>query len=708
MLEPVAGGDPTAVNPGMLEAVDQSRYAMLPEDQQEEIRKEEEIVKKAWEEYNQAREFDKFFRQQVARDRRYAAGTADLTWAVDTNLIGAFIDILVSFLYARDPEVDCKKAPKVNNSGTKDEDAFAKTAECVVSDLWRKAKLKKAIRKQVRSTLSTSEGWFKAILIAEAAENPQHKNDLNDLRDNVAKLEAIQAELQDPASTEYADNNCKLNEYKMQVEALEQQIEATVRKYMAIDFVSTQDIQVSLDVSSTEDYLDADWIANQSFVLKSQLKEKFPRLTDEDVKTATCYYRRQTIGMQPLTDANSLAAITAAGVSAEEAEEYTKVTQQTPYAPNTQGNTNGPEFARVVESWDKRDNHIKTMIDGVKRWAKEPFIPAYASSRFYPYFRLSFFETDGARHPQSLSWRLHKLQNEYSSSRSNWRLARERGLPGIIFDESNVSPDDARKIQRASVQELIGLKLIDPNKKLTDCFASKPYEKIDPRMYENSPILADMEKISGVQEALQSSTSMPKTATQAEIEQSGFASRTTADRDSLEDLLTEFAQYTLELSLNKDALTTEDAQRIAGADAFWPAGMDLNDLLTMVEIEIKAGTTGKPNDEKDKQAWGVILPVIKEAIIGIYQALAAGQLDMARSIANLVKQTMTKFGDDTDPDEFLPQIPDAGSMQQPIGAPPPAGPGVDLPPGEPGAEGDGAPALENPTLEQPQLEAAMI
>ena len=45
--------------------------------------------------------------------RQYAAGMADPRWASDANLIGTFIDILTSFLYAQNPDVGARPARKV-------------------------------------------------------------------------------------------------------------------------------------------------------------------------------------------------------------------------------------------------------------------------------------------------------------------------------------------------------------------------------------------------------------------------------------------------------------------------------------------------------------------------------------------------------------------------------------------------------------------
>jgi hypothetical protein len=218
-----------------------------------------------------------------------------------------------------------------------------------------------------------------------------------------------------------------------------------------------------------------------------------------------------------------------------------------------------------------------------------------------------------------------------------------------------------------------------------------------------------------VQESLQQSSTAPKTATEAEIQQSGFASRTTADRDVLETMLTELAHYTSEVALS--ALDMKDAQRIAGAKAFWPHGMAIDDLLTLVEVNIEAGTTGKPKSSGDREAWGVVMPMIKEAMLQIYAALLKGDQGMADALIALLQETMNRMGDDTAIDRFIPRPPEMPpGMPGAPGAPgampgmPGAAPGM---PGEPAPGGassvdpvTGAPS--EPQLEAPQLEAPIV
>jgi hypothetical protein len=617
--------------------------------------KEEALVKKRWRCYEDARKFDQNFRKQIAIDRRYAAGTSDTSWAVDTNLIGAYIDILVSLLYARDPDVSVRKAPQANDESGKQFEQFARTTELIISHLWRKGNLKRAARKQVRSVLSNAEGWLKCTIIAEKTPMPETDVALNDARETLERLQGAKKELADDQGGDPDLVDAEKAKVEALIDELEEKIEVAIRKFFAIDFIKTERMQVSPDVEFVADYLDADWCGNEIYISKADAISRFPRLTDEDMREAKLYYQNAP---KELTTRDVDNILPQGQLTAADAEGMTS-------------NSSDPEaypFVRSVEIWDRTEKRIYTLLEGVKKWAKEPFAPPYPTSRFYPYFGLFFYEVDGQRHPQSLSWRLYKLQDEYSCTRSNFRLSRERAIPATIFDSTSMEESEVRKIQEAKQQEFIGVRPSDPSKPIGNNFTPKPVSAIDPRLYDTTPIIQDMERMSGVQEALQASISagMPKTATEASIQQSGTNARTTSDRDQLEWMLTDMAQYATEQAL--EALQIRDAQRICGPAAYWPHGMDIDDLFTLCEITIDAGSTGKPRQQMDQQAWGVILPQIQQTIKDIEQALAMGNKPLASALTELVKETMLRFGDDTDVERFIPQVPPPGSPG--AGAPP--------------------------------------
>src|ERR1700675_2617892 len=137
--------DPRQATEGKDDGVDPDEAEVKEADEAEMA-----LVEKRWKCYDDARKFDENFRKQIAIDRRYAAGTSDLAWAVTTNLIGAFIDILVALLYARNPDVSVTKSKQVEEDNTNQMEVFAKTLGIVISQLWPRGKLKKGARKVVR------------------------------------------------------------------------------------------------------------------------------------------------------------------------------------------------------------------------------------------------------------------------------------------------------------------------------------------------------------------------------------------------------------------------------------------------------------------------------------------------------------------------------------------------------------------------------
>lgn len=619
---------------------------------------EEALVKKTLEEYNTARDFDKYARVGFAKDRRYAAGKADPRWASDANLIGSFIDIMVSFLYAQNPDISVRASEKVGMQPDKNASDFAATAELIASRLWRDGHLKKASKKVVRSGLSVGQGWMKALMYTEKRPCPQLEGDILTQQRLLETLEAQKAQLGSQINPP-ADIDAAREAIKATLVGVQAKEAAMYQTGECFDFIRAEDMQVSLDVSQISDYLDADWNSNDLYILKMDAKRRFPRLTDEDLQSAATYYQRQSAGKEQQQE-------TAANMGDNMSEgSFTRS------APTTMTGGGKPvEFVKVVEMWRKCQGIIYTMLDGVKRWAVEPYAPPQATARFYPYFLTTLFEVDGERHPQSLVFRLFKLQDEYSSCRSNQRLVRERSIPGTVFNRGMLSPEDAKKMVESSIQELIGILPTDPNAPLQNVIVAKPVSTVDARLYDTAPILADMERISGVQEALQASaSSQPKTATEASIQQTGFASRTNADRDSIEDVLTDLAHYTIETAIQE--MRPPQAQRIAGKAAFWPYGMDVQDILTLVEIDIDAGTTGKPDNRQAQQNWATILPMLEQLMAKV-RMLQINDPPMATALENLVRETLHRLDDRLDISEFIPTEP-----------PPPPQPPMPLPPPPP-------------------------
>lgn len=721
-----AEGAPSTVSPATHAAAQGVQKALTPDN--EATQAEMDLVARWLKDYTQAREFDKAARLQYTRDRRYAAGTADPNWASDANLIGSFIDILVSFLFAQNPDAGARPAEQVGEQPNNVNTHFAETLELVISKLWKNGALKPAGKKMVRSALSVGAGWFKGTMLSQKVPAPQLEHELTSQQQMLADIMADKVELAEGDSTNPEADKLAIQE---KIKGLQAKLAKKVNYGMMVDFCRAEDIQVSLDVADIADYKMAGWVSCDIYVPVDSLRERFPTLTAENCQSVAKYYQRNA-------PTHSEALESTLGDNAQEVGQFSR---SMPNTGGAQPSGKQTEFAKIIEIWDRKAMLIRTIIDGVKTWAVEPYPPPQASKRFYSFFYLALYPVDGSRHAQSLTWRLRKLQDEYSSCRSNERTARERNLPGIIFNRGALDHDEAKKIEDGVSGEYIGLKSVDDTP-LQNLFIAKPTAPFNAQIYNTEPILSDMERISGVQEALQQAASgsgQPKTATEANIQQSGFQSRTGADRDGLEDVLSDFAEYTAEVAIQECPVSW--VTRVAGKNSFWlgpddtktppTPGMDTEDLLDMVEVEIEAGTTGKPDALSAKSAWAQILPLLEKSLMQI-RAMQASDPGLAEALINVLRETLKRLDDRLDLDEFIPkgvptpppppppeppkmtvQIQLKGTItpeqeaeilgaeaqahgMMPGGPPPPGGPGLPPPPGA-GPGGPPPPGLAIPS-----------
>src|SRR5688572_20235398 len=110
-FEDLIGGSPTGPTGTMGDAVESGLRAQAEAEGVDTA--ERDLVTKLQEEYKAARSFDEWVRKKYAKDRSYASGKALQAWYSTANLIASFIDILVSFLYAKNPDVSVRPARQV-------------------------------------------------------------------------------------------------------------------------------------------------------------------------------------------------------------------------------------------------------------------------------------------------------------------------------------------------------------------------------------------------------------------------------------------------------------------------------------------------------------------------------------------------------------------------------------------------------------------
>lgn len=708
---------------------------------------------KAWEKrIFSARSYDAPARSNYVRLRRYARG--DSGFKVDANIVGTNIDILEAFIYAKNPDVDilpgkavevpsaelladaallaAEEDPSIQAQVQQAQQAaswqalaqglnpivvgmeaakaakqalvqmkaeenlakmqaefrrrqqeakqFAETSELIVARLWQDARLKDRGRPWVRSGLTLGTGWLKATWQGRSEVSPQAQTAINDLVANLDRAKLLQAELMDPNSQ--GDAEAKAAELMRQIHAVTASVEQAEAAGFVVDLVDAQNIQTAPG-RRLADYRDGPWMAERIPMDYEEAKATFD-LPDEKWAKAVKYYARP-----PEMHKDESANLTdRREVSPAEADQF--VRGEAPDSPNNPDDATGAGwgcFVMVWEIWDRRSNHVLTWVEGLQCWARPAWVPP-ATSRFYPYFGWFTSEVDGERHPQSPVDRSSKLVDEYNRIGSAEAEHRRRIVPKTLFDASTMADTEADKLARATTQEMVPVKFTRPGTNPQQVFFPVTYAALDPALYDRQRIMNEIERIWGVQEALSGSVQTAKTATEAEIQQSGFMARTSSRRDSVESVLQELAVYTLELA--RRYMTDEQVREIAGPGAFWPPYEGPDDLRKMVTIEIRAGSTGKPNTSAERESWGALLPILQNGIMQVGQLRNSQPADMAKSVEALLRLTAERAGDRVDIEALLPaagpapMMPGMGVPGDPMAAP---APGEPLPavPAEPGA-----------------------
>ncbi len=625
---------------------------------------QEEADVAAWcKRIDDARDFDKAARKGYARDRLYCQNRVDPAFDVSVPIAGTYVNILTGFLYARDPEPSVLPAESVGPSRTLDAKDIARTLEIVIARLWKRGRLKEAADPAVRSALTIGIGWIKAAWHRETARDALMVQQIEDLR---AKLQALQLTETQIAAGDSPNPDLLRAQYEQQMQGLEAQVERVIYNGLCIDFVRGEDMQTA-PVGCLRDYAMSPWIAHRSFMTVDDGKATFPEVADK-LGNAKQFYQRKASDT---------------GETSNEAERMHVSDKDDDSFWTSTGGEQGAAHIAIWEIWDRTTGNVITVSPGLKAYLRPPYVPDQQSSRFYPFFMWAPLWVDGQRHPQSLVDRSRSLLDEYNRTRTNYREHRRRAIPKLGFDAGAVEEGEAKKMEAGVVGEMIGLNL--SGQATGNVLFPIQYNQIDPALYDTAVIRAELELVWGIQEALSSTITTAKTATEADIQQQGTESRMGYSRDGLDEMLGELAIYTAEIAMGPAGLTHEDVTKIAGPEAMWPSIQDPGDMESMVAVDIRAGSSGRPATAMRRQQWATILPQLQQAVMAIGQMRGASPASIADSLEQLMVETIERTGDTSiDAYSFIPQSP------QPV-------PGMPVAPGAPMAPGlppDIAPAPE--------------
>lgn len=549
---------------------------------------------------------------RFTKNRELLAGkkTGDTTSKVRANLHFANMAALLPQVYAKDPEFSVRPTPAVSPEQQEVVRKFASTAEIVLTEcLVKDANLKKQAKKLLRSAYATSIGWLKCSWQENRKTDPLIINQMKDTQDNINRLEQLNKDIAD--QTAGTDHELQIAQLKQTLEGLQTQSEITIARGIVLDFINSEDVLVIDDsVRTISDYPRASALAHRVWMTPEQYKSRF----GYEPKKAKIYAEKDGVMSSDQTDKKST-------------------------------------LLCVWEVWSQDDNRIYYVCIGEEGFCEEPKSPDWTGKRWFPFFLLAFNEIDGSFYPLSDIELTEELVDEYNKNREDFVRDRKACLPlNVVRKGGPLTDEDTKKIANREGGDTIVISGVG-NQSLSNDIYSGSLGNINMQNYDTAPARSDMEMIIGGGDAARGTVMKAKTATEAEIVSQGLRGRSAERQDVIEDLLNELGPYALEILLRK--MDENEVKLLAGQDAVWPS-MDLDQIFNMVTAEVRGGSTGKPDRLQEQDRWTKLMPVIQDCMGKVAELREKGQDAMANVVIELTRETLRRFDERIDIEQFLP------------------------------------------------------
>jgi hypothetical protein len=247
----------------------------------------------------------------------------------------------------------------------------------------------------------------------------------------------------------------------------------------------------------------------------------------------------------------------------------------------------------VWEYYDKPTGLVYFVADGYKNFLRAPAPPDVFVETFWPIFALTFnaVESEEELFPPSDVSLMLDMQKEHNRSRQGKREHREAARPRWVYANGSFGDEeDPLVLRNLKPFEALGLNL-DPSSKIGDILQRVPVEGVDPNLYDTGEVFTDTQLVVGSQEAQFGGISKA-TATETAIAANASTSADGSAIDDLDAFLTQIARAGGQI-LQRE-MHEQQVKEIVGPGAVWPE-MTLAEIANEIQLEVAAGSTGKPN-----------------------------------------------------------------------------------------------------------------
>lgn len=587
------------------ESPNNTETAEASPEEQALVRHWNDVIEKCWDDH-------KVFRDRVRESRMYVRGEQHEDKSgklVRANLLYSDIKAGVNKVYAKHPEISIRPAVAVDESRYSQVKDFAKTCETVLNRQLLDASLKRRAKAALRSADTTRIGWLKIDYQREYALDPIIMNRINDVQDNLLRLEAARKKLLDPH--DLTDAELKRAHLQVLLSSLEEKKEVVAAEGLVIDHVLSEYILLDTRlIRSIDEFDQAPWIAH---------------CIPMSIPKAEALFDKKIEGVS--------------GYSLHDIDEEAKESGLS--GNSSDSGLKSEEYLRVWEVWSKDDQMVYTFGEGGREWLREPYSPDAQPQQWYPFFPYSPDRVDGSFYPLSKVDRLKELQDEHNRARTRFAEVRDKNIPHTLYKKGAFTKKDVKTLanpDRFGFAGIEGEEGVPINQNILPGINPQ----IDPQVYMTEHTERDWGRSTEFGGLAGGFVSRPKSATEAAIVDQANNTQSSGDSDELEDYLTRIAKSVLEILLQE--LTVQQAAKIAGESAVWPPqNMPREEIFNLVSLEIKAGSTSKPNQALQQQLWTQFGPQIMDTVMRTNELISAGQIELAEVTMEILRESLSRF-----------------------------------------------------------------
>jgi len=533
---------------------------------------------------------------------------------------------------------------------------------------------KQLMKMTVRRALTVGVAYVKLGFERVMQKRPDVIAKLSDINERLGTLERLAADIADDESD---PDSAEAEQLRLMVQDLQAEQEFIAHEGLTFDYPSSFSIIPDTKCIHLRGFLGSDWVAEEYILSPNEVKEIYGR----DVGKNYTSYSRPDGGM----NAGARAGLLQIGPDREK------------------GTGDDKQCCCVWEIYNRKDGLVYVVCDGYPDFMREPAAPDTPLERFWPWFTLTFNETDHEDDifPPSDVRLMKDMQLDYNTARQGMREHRRAARPKTVVVAGALDAEDVEKLESHPSNAILELNGLQPGQKVADLLQAFTGPDINPALYDVAPYFEDTLRVVGFQEANLGPTNSD-TATQSQIAEASRTTTMDSNVDDLDDLLTHLARYGGQLLFSNVAEAT--VKRIVGPGAVWP-DLTRQQISEEVWLEIEAGSSGNPNQAQEIANAQKIYPLVMQ-IPGIDPEFLArdllhrldDKLDLTQAFKSplpsiVAMNTMSRGGPGgpTPPGQQASPSPGAGAkspqMQGPAGdqnAPQNPRPGGSFPPPTPG------------------------